>query len=183
MRRYSHSHSRSLAPAKHARINTLGLWESSRCVRTFCEWVRVVHTLLAIICTRARNVDSRTFEMHYRSLGISVKIESHKPHWSQDSYCVVEYVFTLYRQSYSPVSEVPTVHSHILHTHTHTHTKHIYTYQTHKYHIFPHRDRAFSPVSRAENSRELAQGWCPGECQRQIYHYSLWEMTLPAKGA
>ena len=71
-----------------------------------------------------------------RSLGLSVKIDSHQPHWSQDNYCVVEYVFTLYRQSYSPVSEVPTVPSTssthtCTHTHTHTHT-HIHT-QTHAY--------------------------------------------------
>ena len=55
--RYSRSHSRLLAPAKRTRTNALGLQESTRCVRDFCERVRVAHTQLAIICEQARNAD------------------------------------------------------------------------------------------------------------------------------
>ena len=55
----------ALAPAKRVRTNALGLRESTRCVRDFCEQVQATHTQLAIICERARNADSRTFETHY----------------------------------------------------------------------------------------------------------------------
>jgi len=57
-------HSRSLASVR-ARTYALGLRESTRCVRDFCERVRVAHTQLAIICERACNADSRTFETRY----------------------------------------------------------------------------------------------------------------------
>ena len=82
---HSHSHSRShspllasararLAPTKRARTNALGLRENTRCVRDFCERVRVAHAQLAIICERARNVDSRTFETHYKLMPFTMVI-------------------------------------------------------------------------------------------------------------
>ena len=63
-----------LAPAKRARTRALGLRETTRGVRDFCERVRVAHAQLAIICERARNVDSRTFETHYKLMPFTMVI-------------------------------------------------------------------------------------------------------------
>ena len=61
-------------PTKRPRTNALGLRGSTRCVRDFCERVRVARMQLAIICERARNADSRTFETHYNGRGETSEI-------------------------------------------------------------------------------------------------------------